>query len=171
MFLSNFQHVLQGKPDEMVAFAETAGGTCAYEKLLFRTPFVATINNATANLHLLETNDFLSKPENIVFLWLKEPPLEKSDSDSDGDAASEPELLAVGHGSSAPAPSWYGWTVADLGTYLKAKDMHAAALHLQAHDESGKGITDPTEQEFVGELGMSLLSAKKLIRIRAELQN
>ena len=171
MFLSNFQHVLQGKPDEMVAFAETAGGTCAYEKLLFRTPFVATINNATANLHLLDSNDFLSKPENIVVLWLKEPPLEKSDGDSDGDTASGPELPAVGHGSSDPTPSWYGWSVAELGTYLKAKDMHAAARHLQAHDVSGQDFAALTKQELVGELGMSLFSAKKLIRIRAEMQN
>ena len=42
-FLVNFQHVFQGKPDEEVSFAEnTEGGTCAYSKLVFATPFVAT---------------------------------------------------------------------------------------------------------------------------------
>jgi hypothetical protein len=173
MFLSNFQHVLQGKPDEMVAFAETAGGTCAYEKLLFRTPFVATINNATANLHLLDTNDFLSKPQNIVVLWLKEPPVEKSDDDNDGGTASEPEVpvLGPGHASSAPTPSWHMWSVAELSTYLKGKDMHAAARCLQANDVNGKDFAALTEQELVGELGMPSFSAKKVIRIRAEMQN
>ena len=156
-----------------MAFAETPGGTCAYEKLLCRTPFVATINNSTANLHLLETHDFLSKLENCVVLWLKEPPLEHSDDDSDGIAAPGPMLPAVCDGSVASSlvPCWHKWSVARLGASLKAKDMHAAARCCQANDVSGKDFATLTEQGLVGELGMSLLSAKKLLHTRAEMHN
>ena len=44
------------------AIAYTPGGQCAYERDLFAIPIVATINDTTANLHLLHSDDWLSNP-------------------------------------------------------------------------------------------------------------
>ena len=67
-FLADNQDKLQGKYDTRVEFATTAGGTCAYRKYLFATPAAVTINFSTANLHFLDSHDWLSKPENRVLI-------------------------------------------------------------------------------------------------------
>ena len=68
MFFLKHQEKLQGKYDCMVEFASTPGGQCAYARDLFAIPLVATINNTTANLHLLQSDDWLSNPSNRVLL-------------------------------------------------------------------------------------------------------
>ena len=75
-FLVAHQHVLQGKPSKRTRFAETPGGQCAYMLYLFGVPFVVTANFTTKGLDLLDTDDFLAKPENRVVLHLTEPPWE-----------------------------------------------------------------------------------------------
>ena len=67
-FLGLHQEKLQGNYNFLVEFASTPGGQCSYTKDLWSLPIVATVNNATANLHLLNTDDFLSKRENVWVL-------------------------------------------------------------------------------------------------------
>ena len=62
------QEKLQGKYNGVVEFASTAGGTCAFWKDLWKVPVVLTVNNSTRNLSILATDDFCSKPANVVFL-------------------------------------------------------------------------------------------------------
>ena len=66
-FLSLHQEKLQGNYNFVVEFASTPGGQCAYSKDLWGLPIVATVNNTTRNLELLNTDDFLSRRAN---LWL-----------------------------------------------------------------------------------------------------
>ena len=68
MFFIKHQEKIQGKYDYMVEFASTPGGQCAYERDLFAIPIAATINDTTANLHLLHSDDWLSHPGNRVLL-------------------------------------------------------------------------------------------------------
>ena len=63
-FVSDNQDKLQGKYSSLSEFGTTTGGTCAYQKWLFRIPVVITINFSTANLEMLLTHDWLGKPGN-----------------------------------------------------------------------------------------------------------
>ena len=46
---------------DVVEFASTPGGGCAYKKDLYRLPIVVTVNNTTRNLDRLRDHDFLLK--------------------------------------------------------------------------------------------------------------
>ena len=65
-FLVKNQEKIQGKYDALVEFASTPGGALAYTKDLFAVPIVVTTNNDTANKELLQTSDWLRRPENVV---------------------------------------------------------------------------------------------------------
>ena len=67
-FSVRHQEKLQGKYDCRAEFASTPGGQCAYSHDLFAIPIVATINNSTAHLELLQSDDWLGHPGNRVFL-------------------------------------------------------------------------------------------------------
>ena len=71
-FLVQNQEKLQGKYDYFPEFASTPGGQCAFKRDLFAVPLVATVNNSTANLELLLTDDFLGHEGNR--LYIKYPP-------------------------------------------------------------------------------------------------
>ena len=65
-FLVHHQEKIQGKVDRVVAFAETPSGGYAYRRWLWRVPIVVTANFTTKSPELLDTDDFLSNPENRV---------------------------------------------------------------------------------------------------------
>ena len=67
-FLTNNQDKIQGKYNVELEFGITPGGQCKYEKYLFRTPIVATINESTLNLQFLQSHDWLGKAGNRVLL-------------------------------------------------------------------------------------------------------
>ena len=69
------QDKVQGVWDEELEFGTTQGGTCAYQKYLFRVPIVVTANMSTEHLEYLdsaEAHDFLGREENRVVLRLTE---------------------------------------------------------------------------------------------------
>ena len=65
-FLVDHQDKLQGKYDCLVEFATTPGGQRAYSKDLFCIPIMVTVNNSTANLQLMATDDWLGNTRNRV---------------------------------------------------------------------------------------------------------
>ena len=65
-FFVRHQEKLQGKYDARIEFGTTLGGQCSYSHWLWRVPIVATVNHTTANLDLLDTDDFLGNAENRV---------------------------------------------------------------------------------------------------------
>ena len=67
-FLVQHQEKLQGKYNGLVEFASTPGGQCAFARDLFAVPVVATANYSTANLNLLDKDDWLGNRGNRVFL-------------------------------------------------------------------------------------------------------
>ena len=79
-FLVEQQHVLQGKPDDVVEFATTAGGTRACTLDMYAVPIVATINFSTKNLGLLDSDDFLGSPGNRIIVHYPPPVVAVHDS-------------------------------------------------------------------------------------------
>ena len=73
-FVVGHQEKLQGKYAYLVEFGSTAGGTCAFSVDMYGIPVVVTINYSTANLHFLQTHDWLSNPGNRVVVELAERP-------------------------------------------------------------------------------------------------
>ena len=67
-FLADHQDKLQGKYDSRVEFATTPGGTCAFRKYLFAIPIAVTVNYSTANLHYLDSHDWLGHEGNRVLV-------------------------------------------------------------------------------------------------------
>ena len=67
-FLVRNQEKLQGKYNRPVELFTTPGGELAVTLDLYRLPMVFTINDSTANLSLLETNDFCKRRENVKLL-------------------------------------------------------------------------------------------------------
>ena len=174
-FLVNFQHVFQGKPDEEVGFAEnTGGGTCAYSKLVFATPFVATFNDSAKNLDFLEKDDFLSKPTNRVILHLRSSPF----VDEEG-GAGEPAGASSSH---TPPPSRLAlagvqtplgsraemeqWSVAEVHQFLAQQDMRAAANVLKQNGVCGSDLATMTSRDLQQGLGMTSFLATKVVQRR-----
>ena len=152
LFIENFQHVFQGKSDEECWFAETTGGTCTYSKLVFRVPFVATINKSTRNLEFLESHDYIANPANCIVLDLKEAPYEGEVGASGGEEGSqqdpsEPEASAGQLPVAPDAPQevspeavMRSWSVADVVRFFAEKDMSSAAKAMQRNDVSGADL-------------------------------
>ena len=67
-FLADNQEKLQGKYNRPVELFNTPGGELALTVDLYRLPLVFTVNDSTKNLDLLQTHDFLCKPENVRLL-------------------------------------------------------------------------------------------------------
>lgn len=165
-FLVNFQHVFQGKPDEEVGFSEnTAGGSCAYSKLVFATPFVATFNDSVENEALLETDDFLSKPENRVILRLTESPFQDGRADSAGEAAAASgATLRLMDGACAPSRLnlMTGWTVSDVGEFLRQQDLRAASKVCVDNDVKGRDLATMSSADLQRGLRVSPFLADKV---------
>lgn len=70
-WLVRHQDKLQGKYNGELEFGSTQGGTCHYDLDLYAVPIVVTANYSTKSLELLETDDFLGKPENRVLVHFK----------------------------------------------------------------------------------------------------
>ena len=78
-WLVDAQDKIQGKYDGELEFASTQGGTCAFELDLWRVPVAVTINYATRNRELLQTDDFLGHPDNRELVTFNKPAWEKQD--------------------------------------------------------------------------------------------
>jgi len=72
-FLKRHQDKIQGKYDSLVEFGSTPSGQHAYSKDLFAVPIVITVNNDTANLQFLITDDFLGNEGNRVVIRFPPP--------------------------------------------------------------------------------------------------
>ena len=70
VWITDHQDKLQGKYNSVLEFGTTPGGQCVYYKYLFNAPMVVTCNFDTENLGILDTHDWLGKPQNrVVVLW------------------------------------------------------------------------------------------------------
>ena len=69
-FLASHQDKLQSSCHRAVEFASTPGGTCAFQKYLFKIPIAVTVNYSTENLDYLQSHDWLKQESNrVVVQW------------------------------------------------------------------------------------------------------
>jgi hypothetical protein len=167
-FLVNFQHVFQGKPDQEVGFAEdTKGGSCAYSKLVFATPFVGTFNNDTKNLDLLEKDDFLCKPGNRIVLELTSAPFRDDTEAEAGDGRARPSSHDSMHALMPPMEEeMVSWKVADVARCLQEQDLWAAAKILRNNDVNGRDFVSLTSADLQAHFNMTAFLADKVIVAR-----
>ena len=154
-FISQHQHVLQGKYDERVEFASTPGGQCAYKRWLYRVPFVVTVNYSTANLDYFKTNDWLSKLDNCVLIEFSEAPLE-------GSSESPPPSMVP------PQDAMKEWSVSCLRTFLRARDLQGLGDVCYTNGVNGGdlfGFED--EGSLVRDLRLTPFQARKLLSARS----
>ena len=76
------QEKIQGHYKNKVELSTTPSGDYAYTIDMYRFPTVVTINGSTRNLRLLQTDDWLSKRENVHLLCFKGRPGVEPPSDT-----------------------------------------------------------------------------------------
>ena len=159
-FLVRHQHVFQAKYQKMTEFGHTPGGVCSYSLYLYKTPFIITANFSTKNLHLLDTDDFLSKHDNCRVYRLTESPFEEREAAE----ASVPELAA------APAPTaatlMGSWSVSATAHWLEKKDLLAAADAARNNGFCGADLLEAEENMLVTDLRLTPFLARKIIKAR-----
>ena len=171
-FLVEFQHVFQGKPDEEITFAETQSGTRAYSKLLFATPFVATLNNGAHNLEFLDKHDFLGNPANRVILYLTEPPYEDDGDDGEDDIGTRVgPALPVTWSPTPPSreslmSEMMSWSVSRTCCFMQNRDLHATARLFKDNDASGADLVEMTADGLTQSFRCSSFLARKIVKAR-----
>ncbi len=165
----------KAKPGESTTFADnTPGGQCAYAKVIFCTPFVATVNDSTANLQYLHNHDFLKKRENVVLLKLTSAPyVERAeDGQAPAPAPGAPQGVAALEDVAAPSPKHpvLEWGVAELAQFLRAQDLWAVARIFEGNDVNGADFMEFTEEALVRDLKLTQFLARKVLRVRALLE-
>ena len=167
-----FQHVFQDKPDQEIGFAEdTKGGSCAYSELLLATPFVAACNESTRNLHLLDTDDFLSKRDTCVVLHLTESPFQDDDVPAAPDtppAGSGHITQAITDGRVEPSAAELMslWTVREVCAFLENSDLCSAAKIVQRNDVNGRDFVAFTTEQLQAAFSMTSFLAGKVVAAR-----
>ena len=139
--------------------------------MLFATPFVATINDSTKNLDLLNTDDFLSKPGNVIVLRLTESPFLSEEDQARTPAGNATRLtlpLADGGADPTPFQRMRLWAVSDVADFLQRRDLCAAARVLQQNDCNGKDFCSITGKELVDVFRMTPFLAEKVLQARQE---
>ena len=157
-FLAQHQHILQGKYDERVEFASTPGGQLAYQRWLYRVPFVATVNYSTENLEFLRTHDWLQKPDNCVVVELLAAPVEPASGSVVPPAP--PEAVPV-------EEALRSWSVADVKTFLYSRDLRGLADICFTNGMNGTDFAELEEGSLEAELRLTPFQAKKLLSARA----
>ena len=157
-FLAQHQHILQGKYDERVEFASTPGGQCAFQRWMYRVPFVATANYSTENLEFLRTHDWLKKTDNCVVVELLTSPVEPASEGAPLPAA--PDVVPV-------EEALRSWSVADVKTFLISRDLRGLADICFANGMNGADLAELEEGSLEAELHLTPFQAKKLLSARA----
>ena len=98
-FITEHQHIFQGKYDTVVEFGSSPCGGAVYEKYLFKTPSVTTVNKSTLNLEFFKSHDCLGKPDNRILFELTEKPWDEPCATS---------TVTLPHKSSAEDSGAYG---------------------------------------------------------------
>ena len=160
-FLVRQQHVFQSKYQKTTEFAQTPGGVCSYNKYLYRVPFIATANYSTINLHLLDTDDYLSRRQNCHVYKLTEPPFEGAAA-----AAESPPLELTATPAATPAEIMGSWSVAATACWLEKVELLGAAAAARDNGIAGADLLVAIEDTFVSDLRLTPFLAKKIIKAR-----
>ena len=118
-----------------------------------RRAVVATFDLSAENLHLFETDHWLSNPKNVMLLKLTQPAWESTPG-----AATAP--------TPCPRSTMRTWQVEDVLRFAKAKDLAGPAAGLYASGVNGADLLDLDEATLVDDVRLTPFAARKLIRAR-----
>ena len=124
----------------------------AYPFTLCRRVVVATADLGADNLHLLSSDHWLSKAENVFVLRLTAPTLAQP-------AGAFPDELPR-------AEQMRRWTVAEVVSFLKSKDLAGPTNVLFANGVRGEDFIPMLVESFVHDLRLSEFTARRLAAYR-----
>ena len=146
------REVLQGRP-KLCRGARSATMKFSYAYTLARRCVVATFDLSAHNLHLLQTDHWLSSPKNIVQVWLT------SEAWETGTVVAPP---ASRRGMSS-------WSVETLCAHLTTEDAEGLAKLLRNSSVNGADFRGLSENDLVMDLKMTNFGARKLMLLKAKL--
>ena len=154
LILKRNREVLQGRA-KVCKGGKSSTMMYAYPYTLCRKAVVATLDTSATNLHLFSTDSWLSDARNCLVLRLTR---EVWDNTSGVEQPAPPPP--------SPQQRMQAWTVAELASFLSARDMDGPARYLQSQGVCGSDFLSITCDTLVQDLRCTLFVAKKLVGIR-----
>ena len=155
--LSKHREALQGRPKAAKA-ARSATGMYAFPFTLHRRAVVATMDRSARNLHLFETDHWLSNPDNVLVLRLAGPSF-----------LAPGDTVAQGLVEAAPSQELASWTPSRLGAWLRCEHLHAPADIFERNGVTGQDFATMTEEDLTDGLRVLPWAAAKVLRLRGAL--
>ena len=147
--LKQHREALQGRAKKCRG-GKSATMMYSYAYTLCRRAAVVTMDLSAKNLHLLDTDHWLSNPKNVITLRLTEP------------ACVMPEPVAP-MGTEPMAM----WGVGAVAAWLESLDMAGPAAHFKAQGVSGMDLLAfQTAGDLARDVGATPFVAKKVLRLR-----
>ena len=126
----------------------------SYPFTLARRAVVVTMDLNAANLHLFDTDHWLSDRRNIIVLKLTEPAFFDGDN---GDAS---------QGAESAGEALAKFTVSEVSGLLRSKDLSGPAQVLESNGVNGADLLGLSATQLQTELRMSVFAARKVIAAR-----
>ena len=123
------------------------------DSTLARRAVVATMDLSADNIHLLQSDHWLSDRRNVVQIHL-----------------TQATYGQVGHGAvTVPSPQerMRLWSVRAVGSFFKGADLEGPANTFFAHGVAGVDFLDISQETLVNDFRMSAFAAKKVLAARA----
>ena len=151
LFLKTNRETLQGRPKVLFG-GRSQTMRWAYPFTLTRRAVVATADLGAENLHLLSSDHWLSDGRNVCVLRL-----------------SVAAVAAPGAplGDIPPEEQMRQWSVAEVVSFLKAKDLAGPAAVLFTHGVRGEDFLDMTSRDLTEDLRLSRFTTRRLLAVRA----
>ena len=120
---------------------------------LHRHAVVATFDLSATNLHMLDSDHWLSNPRNVICLKLHSPAWAAA-----GVAAPEPEPER--------SEQMRSWTATEVVAFAKARDLAGPAATLFASSVDGADLLGMTQGVLVRQVRLTPFAAAKVLRVR-----
>ena len=151
LLLAN-REVLQGRPKECTG-GRSSTMIYSYVYTLARRAVVVTMDLSASNLHMLQTDHWLSSQENVLQLWLGWPAWMQA-------AATRTQPLLTAR------QRMFDWTVAALAAYLEQEDAEGVARIVRSNSVNGADVLEFTEATCAESLRCTPFVARKLLLLR-----
>ena len=152
MLLKSHRETLQGRP-KIVKGAKSATMKFSYPFTLARRGVVATMDLSADNMHLLQSDHWLSDPRNIIQLHLKRPAYDSEAEVSDNDMSALSRMQT--------------WSVRNVVSFLKSADLEGPAAAFWTHGVNGIDFASIDEATLCDDLRLSRFTARKVLAARA----
>lgn len=152
MTLKANREVLQGRPKLCKAGrSPTMRFSTMYS--LHRRAVVVTFDMSATNLHLFDTDHWLSNPKNVVCLRLKVTAWESPEAVLPLKQDERPEQMRA-------------WSASEVVSWARARDLEGPSAVLFASSVNGADLLEATKEVLVKEVRLTPFAARKVLRAR-----